>query len=109
VSPISRHIMKLGHRNVFIYLYSCLIYTSNTRFQPVVLVEIWQEFCDGMRVTMILNKNPRSAEGETIYEILEKCGYTIESVILLRENQVILEEEVSDDDIIELLPVASGG
>jgi sulfur carrier protein ThiS len=62
-----------------------------------------------MRVTVILNKNPQFAEGETIHEILEKCGYTIESVILLRENQVILEEEVSDDDIVELLPVASGG
>lgn len=62
-----------------------------------------------MRVNVFLNKTTVTKEGETVQEILEKCGYTIESVILLKEGRVILEEEVSDNDTIELLVVASGG
>ncbi len=62
-----------------------------------------------MRVTLIVSQEQKNVQGETIEEILEKGGYTIESVILLRKGKVILEEEVSDQDTVEVMPVASGG
>jgi sulfur carrier protein ThiS len=55
------------------------------------------------------NAKPTTMEGETIHDILFQCQYSIEEVIILREGQVILEEEVTSGDTIELLPVASGG
>lgn len=62
-----------------------------------------------MRVSLLLNKKEMVKEGNTIEEIIEECGYTIESVIVLKEGKVILEEDVSDGDFIEVVPVASGG
>lgn len=62
-----------------------------------------------MKVNVRVHKKSVTKEGDTVEEILEQCGYTIESVIVLKEGRVILEEEVSDNDTIELLPVASGG
>jgi sulfur carrier protein ThiS len=70
-----------------------------------------------MKVTIIfpskntpkMNSESITMEGETIHHILTQCQYTIEEVIILREGQVVLEEEVSSGDTIELLPVASGG
>ncbi|KYK35495.1 MAG: MoaD/ThiS family protein [Theionarchaea archaeon] len=62
-----------------------------------------------MRVTLILSQEQENVQGETIEEILEKSGYTIESIILLKKGKVILEEEVSDQDTVEVMPVASGG
>lgn len=62
-----------------------------------------------MRVTLILDRKNLAREGETIEKILKTCGYPIESVILLKEGKVILEEDISDDDTIEVVPVASGG
>ena len=62
-----------------------------------------------MNVTVLVNRAPVTTKGDTIEDILEQCGYTIEGVIVLREGSVILEEEVSDGDTIELVPVASGG
>lgn len=62
-----------------------------------------------MRVNLLLNRKEMAKEGETIEEIIEECGYTIESVIVLKEGKVILEEDVSDGDFIEVVPVASGG
>lgn len=62
-----------------------------------------------MRITILLNREARTEEGETLEEILKKCGHTIESVILLKEGKIILEEEILDKDTVELIPVASGG
>lgn len=68
-----------------------------------------------MKVTIISrshgNPEPSSqtVEGETLHDILSQCQYTIEEIIILREGQVICEDDVSTGDTIELLPVASGG
>lgn len=65
-----------------------------------------------MKVTVIAPDsptNPTTLEGKTFLDILSQCQYTIEEVILLKDGQIIIEEEISDGDSIELLPVASGG
>jgi sulfur carrier protein ThiS len=36
-------------------------------------------------------------------------GTNIESIIILKEGKMTLEEEISDGDTIELVNVASGG
>lgn len=62
-----------------------------------------------MNVTVVVNRKSQVLTGETVEEILEQCGYTIESVIVLKNGEVTLEEEVTENDTIELIPVASGG
>ncbi len=62
-----------------------------------------------MRVTVVVNRESQIITGETIEEILEQCGYTIESAIVLKNGEVIIEEDVTENDTIELIPVASGG
>ena len=62
-----------------------------------------------MRVNILVNKEKIFEEGENIEEILEKCGYTIESVILLRDGNIVIEEDILNEDTIEVVPVASGG
>ena len=62
-----------------------------------------------MRVNICMHGETSRKEGETIEDIIETCGFTIESVILLKGNEVILEEDVADNDTIEVVPVASGG
>ena len=62
-----------------------------------------------MRVNIHVNKEKIVKEGENIEEILEKCGYTIESVILLRNGNIVIEEDVVNEDTIEVVSVASGG
>ena len=62
-----------------------------------------------MRVTVTIKKESQVMTGGTIEEILEMCGYTIESVLVLKNGEVILDTEVKDNDTIELIPVASGG
>ncbi|MBU7018897.1 MAG: MoaD/ThiS family protein [Theionarchaea archaeon] len=62
-----------------------------------------------MRLNIHVNKEKIVEEGENIEEILEKCGYTIESVIILRNGSIVIEEDVVNEDTIEVVPVASGG
>ncbi|MGD2248355.1 MAG: hypothetical protein PVF58_08090 [Candidatus Methanofastidiosia archaeon] len=62
-----------------------------------------------MKVTVTVENTTCTVKGETIEEILERSGYPIASVLVLKEGSVILAEDVSDNDCIELLPVASGG
>jgi sulfur carrier protein ThiS len=62
-----------------------------------------------MKVQVTVEGRTNWMEGQSIEDILEQCGYPIESVILLKEGSVIPEEDVSDSDAVELLPVASGG
>lgn len=62
-----------------------------------------------MKVKVDINEETITKEGETIEEIIEKCGYTIESVIVLKKGNVVLEEDIADGDTIEIVPVASGG
>ncbi|MGC1122464.1 MAG: MoaD/ThiS family protein [Candidatus Methanofastidiosia archaeon] len=62
-----------------------------------------------MKVRVTVDGRTNWMEGQSIEHILEQCGYPIESVILLKEGSVITEEDVSDNDVVELLPVASGG
>ena len=62
-----------------------------------------------MRLNIQLRNKVITREGETVEEIIKKCGYPIEGVIVLREGTVILEEDISDEDTIEIVPVASGG
>jgi sulfur carrier protein ThiS len=62
-----------------------------------------------MKVQVTVEGRTNWIEGQSIEDILEKCGYPIESVILLKEGSVIPEDDVSDRDAVELLPVASGG
>jgi sulfur carrier protein ThiS len=62
-----------------------------------------------MRLNIQLRNKIITREGETVEEIIKKCGYPIEGVIVLREGNVILEEDISDEDTIEIVPVASGG
>jgi sulfur carrier protein ThiS len=62
-----------------------------------------------MKVTVTVENTTCTVKGETIEEVLECSGYPIASVLVLKEGSVILAEDVSDNDCIELLPVASGG
>lgn len=62
-----------------------------------------------MNLTVIVNKAPHIFEGENLEEILGKCGYSVESVILLREGKIIVEEDIMNGDTVEAVPVASGG
>ncbi len=62
-----------------------------------------------MKVKVNMVHEETLTEGETIEEIIEKCGYTIESVIVLKKGNVVLEEDIADGDTIEIVPVASGG
>jgi sulfur carrier protein ThiS len=66
-----------------------------------------------MKVTIVTrtgsDTNPTTLEGKTFQDILSQCQYTLEEVIVLKDGRVIIEEEVSDGDTIELVPVASGG
>ena len=62
-----------------------------------------------MKLNLIVRRINLVQEGETIEEILKKCGYTIESVILLKKGKAVLEEDIVDDDTVEVMPVASGG
>lgn len=62
-----------------------------------------------MKLNLVVRRTTLVQEGETIEEILKKCGYTIESVILLKDGRAVLEEDIADDDTVEVMPVASGG
>lgn len=62
-----------------------------------------------MKITVTVENITRTVEGETIEDILKCAGYNIASVLLLKEGSIILAEDVSENDAIELLPVASGG
>ncbi|MBU6998081.1 MAG: MoaD/ThiS family protein [Theionarchaea archaeon] len=62
-----------------------------------------------MKVRVTVNGTTAWMEGQSIEYILEQCGYPVESVILLKDGSVVPEDDVSDNDAIELLPVASGG
>ena len=42
-----------------------------------------------MRVTVTIKKESQVMTGGTIEEILEMCGYTIESVLVLKNGEVI--------------------
>lgn len=62
-----------------------------------------------MRVNVLYDGKTTEEEGKPLEEVLEKYGYTIEGVIFLKEGKVILREDISDEDTIEVMPVASGG
>ncbi|MBU7038354.1 MAG: MoaD/ThiS family protein [Theionarchaea archaeon] len=62
-----------------------------------------------MKVQITVDGKTNWIEGQSIEHILEQCGYPIESVILLKEGSVVVEDDISDHDAVELLPVASGG
>lgn len=62
-----------------------------------------------MRVTVTIKGVSQVITGDTLEEVFETCGYAIESVIVLKNGEAILDTEVKEDDTIELIPVASGG
>lgn len=62
-----------------------------------------------MRVKVHFSGKTCEEEGQSLSEILEAMGTNIESVIILKDGKVTLEEEVSDGDTLELVNVASGG
>ena len=47
---------------------------------------------------------------KSIKELLKEQGISLESVILIKNNEIVLEdEEVSNSDTLKLLSVVSGG
>jgi len=62
-----------------------------------------------MRLTILFSGMKQVVEGTDLNEILGKLGTNIESVIVLKDKKVILEQDVSDGDEIELVNVISGG
>ena len=62
-----------------------------------------------MKLVLKLRGELKEVEGRDIFEILSKVGFNIDSVILKRGSQIVVEQEVCDGDTLELIPVASGG
>ena len=49
-------------------------------------------------------------QGKTVFDLLHQLKINPEVVIVVRNNEVITEDEIlNDNDIIELLSVVSGG
>jgi sulfur carrier protein ThiS len=62
-----------------------------------------------MKLTILFGGKNITEEGQDLTDILGKIGTNTESIIVLKGGKVVLEEEVSDGDTIELVNVASGG
>jgi sulfur carrier protein ThiS len=62
-----------------------------------------------MRVRVHFSGRTCDEEGQNLSQILKAMGTNIESIIILKEGKMTLEEEISDGDTIELVNVASGG
>jgi len=62
-----------------------------------------------MKLTILFAGKNITEEGRDLTDILGKIGTNMESIIVLKGGKVVLEEEVSDGDTIELVNVASGG
>lgn len=59
---------------------------------------------------VLRNKEYEVKPGMTLLSALKKCGIVPESVIAMREGEMILEDEaLKDDDVIKLIVVISGG
>jgi len=69
----------------------------------------WQR--EKMSVKLILrDKEFEVRPGMTLLSALEKCDILPESVIVTREGELILEDEIlRDGDVIKLVAVISGG
>jgi len=52
----------------------------------------------------------RLGPSATIAELLEQLGYSRETVVTRRNEKIVAEEErLSDGDLIEILPIVTGG
>jgi len=46
----------------------------------------------------------------TIADLLQKLGHSRETVVVRRNGKIVVEEErLSDGDLIEILPIVTGG
>ncbi len=46
----------------------------------------------------------------TIADLLRKLGYSRETIVVRRNGKIVVEEEhLSDGDLIEILPIVTGG
>ena len=64
-----------------------------------------------MAATVILrNKEYKIRHGMTVYSALKKLGILPESVLPTRNDELLLENDlIEEDDIIKLIEVISGG
>ena len=62
-------------------------------------------------VKLILrDKDYEVRPGMTLLSALEKCGILSESVIAMREGELILDDEILEDgEVVKLVAVISGG
>jgi sulfur carrier protein ThiS len=64
-----------------------------------------------MTVTLVLRDKTFEVKPKmTLYHSLEKAGVPLESVLAIRDGEMVTEEEIlNDGDVIKLVAVASGG
>ncbi len=67
-----------------------------------------------MKITVIQERTNRTEiiyfKGKTVKELLRQLQINLETVLVVRKNEVITEDELlSDKDEIKLLSVISGG
>lgn len=60
----------------------------------------------GKRRKREIRLSPRA----TIAELLEQLGYSRETVVTRRNEKIVAEEErLADGDLVEILPIVTGG
>ena len=66
-----------------------------------------------MEVTVIIGEDEKQmevAEGKTIKDLLQMMEIPVETVVVKKNQTIIMEEElVEDEDIIEVIKVIYGG
>ena len=67
-----------------------------------------------MNITLIKEREQTKEQiefdGTTVKDLLKKQKINSETVIIVRNNEILLEEDIlNDNEIIELLSVISGG
>lgn len=66
-----------------------------------------------MAITVIIGKDKQAVEingNMTIKEVLDTMNISSETVVIKRNNEVVIEEEILEDgDVIEVIRVIYGG
>ena len=63
-----------------------------------------------VKITLSIRGKKKTVNGKTLPEILEKEGINPEEYVLVKGNEIVLEDEkLKDGNEIKLLPVVSGG
>lgn len=63
-----------------------------------------------MSVGVIIEGIKKTVKAKTVKEVLEKLNINLETVIVIKDNELVLEDEkLKDKDKIKLIPVVSNG